>query len=102
MPEPTTGMPPADPIDTGDVVLHGPTGEQWVVAYVEGDRLAWVGWPEGEAKLADCTLVTKAPDSERDAMLKGLAAIKGADSRGRYARARLAARPTSSETPHGK
>jgi hypothetical protein len=40
-------------IDTADHVLHGPSGETWVVAYVEGDRLAWCGWPEGEAKLAD-------------------------------------------------
>ena len=35
-------------IDTGDTVKHGPTGETWVVAYVQGDRLAWCGWPEGE------------------------------------------------------
>ncbi len=49
-----------DVIDTGDIVLHGPTEERWVVACVQGDRLSWVGWPEGTALLSDCTLVEKA------------------------------------------
>jgi hypothetical protein len=92
---------PTPAIDTGDVVVHGPTGEKWVVAYVDGDRLAWVGWPEGEAMLSDCTLVTKAPAGKRASMLKELAAMKGDDRRGRYARARLSARSSSGETPHG-
>ena len=35
-------------IDTADHVKHGPSGETWVVAYVEDDRLAWCGWPERE------------------------------------------------------
>ena len=76
-------------IDTGDIVLHEPTGEEWLVAYVKGDRLAWCGWPEGEAKLADCTLVKKATDQSRDSLLKDMAEITGGDARGRYARDRL-------------
>lgn len=46
-------------IDTGDVVYHKPTGEEWVVAYVRDDRLAWLGWPSGTAHLSDCTLIEK-------------------------------------------
>ncbi len=48
----------------GDIVAHGPTGEQWVVAYVDGEYLGWCGWPEGEAKLTDCTIVTRCADAE--------------------------------------
>lgn len=74
-------------IDTGDFVRHGPTGEEWVVAYVQGDRLAWCGWPEGEARLADCTLLQKASDEYRAKILNELAESTGA--RARYARHRL-------------
>lgn len=76
-------------IDTGDEVLHRPTGEHWVVAYVRGDRIAWCGWPEGEAALADCELVTKANEGYRRQLLEQLAKADG-DARGRYAKARLA------------
>jgi len=76
-----------EPIDTGDHVLHGPTGETWVVAYVRGDRLAWFGWPEGEAALSDCTLVRKASVDERMSWLRDMAASNG--RRGQYARQRL-------------
>lgn len=67
-------------IDTGDTVLHGKTGETWVVAYVEGNRLAWCGWPEGTADLADCTLVEKATPEARLTLLRQMA-----DSGGRFA-----------------
>ena len=75
-------------IDTADSVLHGPTGETWVVAYVESDRLAWCGWPEGEANLADCTLTEKATPEQRDKLLLEMA-DRTNDRRGRYARQRL-------------
>lgn len=77
-------------IDTADVVLHKPTGEEWTVAYVQGDRLAWCGWPEGTSALADCELVTSASDLERIWILEKLAAMEGDDSRARYARHRIA------------
>ena len=51
-----------DEIEPGDHVHHHPTGEDWVVRYVKGDRLSWLGWPPGEAMLADCTLIRKADD----------------------------------------
>jgi hypothetical protein len=55
---------------TGDYVKHGPTGETWVVAYVDGPDLAWSGWPEGVARVADCTLVKACSDEEHEAHLR--------------------------------
>jgi hypothetical protein len=76
-------------IDTADHVLHGPSGEAWVVAYVKGDRLAWCGWPQGEAALADCTLLKKATPAERDRLLIDMADCSN-DPRAIYALERLA------------
>ena len=77
-------------IDTGDYVHHTPSGESWVVAYVQDDRLAWRGWPEGEARLSDCTLLEKATPERRQQLLVELAAMTGHDARQRYAAWRLA------------
>lgn len=79
-------------IDTADHVHHAPSGEDWVVAYVVADRLAWCGWPQGQAALADCTLVKKATPAERDKLLQEMADMGGNDMRAAYARGRLAAR----------
>lgn len=65
-------------IDTGDHVRHGPTGEDWVVRYVRGDRLAWCGWPPGEANLSDCALIRKATPEERVAAQVEVARQRGA------------------------
>src|SRR5436309_3154814 len=72
----------------GDHVKHGPTGETWVVAHVDGERLAWCGWPEGEAKLADCTLVKAASDAEHLQTLRDCA--KSSGRRAHMAQATLA------------
>jgi hypothetical protein len=77
-------------IETGDVVLHSPTGERLVVACVDGDRLSWCGWPEGMAALSDCTLVEKAGPEDKARLLEQLAALREPDHRGRHARATLA------------
>lgn len=80
-------------IDTADVVKHGPTGEQWVVAYVREGRLAWIGWPQGEAALEDCTLVEAATDEKRIALLNQMAEMNDqSDPRCRFARWRLGLR----------
>lgn len=76
-------------IDTADHVLHGPTGETWVVACVQNERLSWCGWPEGTADLADCTLVKKAAPEERDKLLREMADMNSSDHRCRYAKRRL-------------
>ena len=75
-------------IDTADHVRHKPSGEEWLVAYVRGDRLAWCGWPPGEAALADCTLVKKATDEQRAKLIQELASC-GDDPRAYWARAEL-------------
>ena len=72
-------------IDTGDHVHHEPSGEDWVVAYVRGDRLAWCGWPGGQAALADCRLLRKANDDDRLKLLVDMAAISGEVSSTRQA-----------------
>lgn len=76
-------------IDTGDVVTHRPTGEEWLVAYVDGDRLAWCGWPAGEAALADCVLTRKATPEQRDELLRQMASINAPDPRRSHARSTL-------------
>lgn len=58
----------------GDHVHHWPTGEDWVVAFVDGEHLAWCGWPEGEAKLSDCKLIYACTDEEHVKLLKEIAA----------------------------
>lgn len=78
-----------DVIDTGDTVRHLPTNEEWIVAYVRGDKLAWCGWPEGEANVEDCDFVDWASDAERIALLQKMAEMDGDDARGRYARERM-------------
>ena len=60
-------------IDIGDHVHHGPSGEDWVVGRVRGDRLAWLGWPQGWAELKDCTLIHKARDAKRIETLRSVA-----------------------------
>lgn len=74
-------------IDTGDHVLHRPTGESWIVAYVQGDRLAWVGWPGGTAAVADCEVIERASPEDRLRVLRNMAQSTG--DRARYARALL-------------
>lgn len=63
----------------GDHVRHKPSGEDWVVAYVDGDQLAWCGWPPGEANLSDCEIIKQATDAEHIELLERLA--KSSDSR---------------------
>ena len=77
-------------MDTGDVVLHKPTGEKWVVAYVKGEHLCCCGWPESLALVSDCELVTTAESESRLELLRQIAAMPGSDSRKSYAVERLA------------
>lgn len=78
-------------MDTGDVVLHKPTGEKWVVAYIttSGRHLVCCGWPESIAELADCDLVKSATPEQRFALLEQMASMTGCDSRKSYAKLRL-------------
>lgn len=82
-----------EPIDVCDVVRHVPSGENWVVACVDGDRLYWAGYPYGgSAALSDCQLVTKASSEDRQKLLVKLAELTGFDVPTLRARARLTKR----------
>jgi hypothetical protein len=48
----------------GDTVFHIPTGEEWLVAWAEGNELSWCGWPPGIAKLSDCIIRKRCTDEE--------------------------------------
>lgn len=61
----------------GDIVHHELTGEDWVVAYVDGEYLAWAGWPAGEAKASDCRLKTSCSDDDHIKFLGVLAKSEG-------------------------
>lgn len=74
-------------IDTGDRVLHVPSGETWLVAYVDGDRLAACGWPFSLVPVDDCRRVKKATADERTKLLHDMAESgDSSDLRARYAR----------------
>ena len=74
---------------TGDVVLHRPTGERWLVAYSENGYVCACGWPETLAKESDCELIRSASDEERAALLKEIADKPAHDTRREYARRKL-------------
>lgn len=50
----------------GDAVKHGPSGEEWLVAFADPERneLSPAGWPESYAKISDCTLIRQCSDEE--------------------------------------
>ena len=80
-------------IDVCDVVHHVPSGENWVVACVDGDRLYWCGYPYGgSAALSDCQLVIKASESDRQSLIEKLAELTGFDVPTLRARTRLTQR----------
>jgi hypothetical protein len=71
----------------GDVVHHVPTGEEWVVAYVDGKYLAWCGWPDGVAQTSDCRLKTSCTDDEHLRLFHDIS--QSAGKRARMARLEL-------------
>ena len=79
-------------IDVGDVALHAPSGETWLVGAVVDDRLYWCGWPfGGNAALSDCALKRKATPEQRDRLLRELADGDGGERPRVLARMRLEA-----------
>ena len=78
---------------TGDTVLHRPSGEAWLVAYVDGPDLAWFGWPEGFARVDDCELVKACSDEEHEkALRKWTTPMRTSDSGGYDRRSTICAR----------
>lgn len=72
---------------TGDIVLHVPSQEKWTIAFLEGDRLYWRGWPQGYAAVKDCKLVRTCTDVEHGTLLREMANMQDRyDPRCQYAR----------------
>jgi hypothetical protein len=65
----------------GDIVHHEPTGEDWVVAYLDGEHIAWCGWPAGEAMARDCWLKKSSTDEEHRSWLEQIAKSDGKRAR---------------------
>lgn len=75
---------------TGDHVLHKPSGEEWLVAFVEDGRLCACGWPCSLVPATDCELVKSCSDDESRALLAEMASMNDAsDPRCSYAKRAL-------------
>ncbi len=82
-------VPDRAAIDTGDLILHKPSGEQCVVAAVDDGRVYWCGHPFGGSfSLADCELLKSASESERAKVLCDLVRHSGNERPAILARAR--------------
>lgn len=81
----------------GDSVHHGPTGEDWVLAFGDledgGGKVSPAGWPACLAEASDCTLLEPASDEEHIEMLKRVADMRGSDFRAIRAQNYLASLP---------
>jgi hypothetical protein len=75
------GAVPAAAIEVADIVHHGPTGEDWVVARVTDQHVWPSGYPPCRADLADCTLVEKATPKRREEWLAELRKLPASDER---------------------
>lgn len=89
---------------TGDTVFHKPSGEMWIVAYVEDDGryLAACGWPFELVPVDQCELRERASDKDRHELLLELAAMSGQDMRKSYAVRVLGGEPTPPESQSGE
>ncbi len=76
---------------TGDHVKHLPTGEEWLVAFVEDGRLCACGWPCSLVPVADCELVKACTDIESNSLLVEMSNMNDcSDPRCTYAKRVLA------------
>lgn len=96
----TPDPPPVSPtFRAGDTVKHAGTGETWVLACdQEREWVTPAGWPECQARAADCTLVDPASDAERIDMLTRVSKPSG--ELGYSYRRSLAAHQLSQEATH--
>jgi uncharacterized protein involved in tolerance to divalent cations len=63
-----------DAIEVNDQIHHGPTGEDLIVAAVDGDNIYWCGFPFGGfVKREDCTLMSKGSEEGREELIQHLA-----------------------------
>lgn len=55
---------------TNDVVAHRVTGEEWVVAFVEGGYLAPCGWPMCLVPVSECDIITRSTDEASEGLVR--------------------------------
>ncbi len=57
---------------TGDIVLHRPSGEEWVVAWTDHETgyMAPCGWPTCQALISECEVRKAASDAEHAALVE--------------------------------
>lgn len=80
----------------GDHVHHSPSGEDWVVAHVSNNMLAWCGWPGGMAKLEDCRVIHRCTEEEHLKLVNEIASMGNCDDfRAEHARRYLCERALS-------
>lgn len=75
-------------VRSGDTVIHRPTSENWVVAFVDHDNArVWpCGWPMSCAPTDDCIWVAGCSDEYHEQLLRDMADISNQeDPRRRYA-----------------
>lgn len=72
-------------IRTGDTVRHIPSGEKWLVAYVQGGLVCACSWPGTRVAEKDCHVIRSAGDQESEDLLKALADTNLNDERKAYA-----------------
>ena len=65
----------------GDIVKHGPSGEEWqlgaVGMWAGVEEVVPLGWPAGIAKASDCTLVDAVGDEEHAAIVRRCLGLRG-------------------------
>lgn len=87
----------------GDHVHHGPTGEEWVLAFGDLEdgtgRVSPCGWPACLADAKDCTLIEAASDEDHLKTLRDVADIRGSDFRAIRAQGYLATLPSEDKAP---
>lgn len=83
----------------GDHVHHRPSGETWVVAWAEGKDIAWAGWPNGMARLADCEVIHRCGDDDHRRHVEMWRASTGNDGRRAKVLRLYDAPPAQQDTP---
>jgi hypothetical protein len=69
-------------VRTGDIVLHAPSGEEWLVAWADPETgyMAPCGWPTCQARIEDCRLIKAATDDEADKLIVELSSSGRTDA----------------------
>jgi hypothetical protein len=66
---------------TGDVILHRPSGEKWLVAWADDKHVICCGWPESQALIADCDLIEPATEEKHRRIVTEIATLSQRDLR---------------------